>query len=280
MSNNHAENAEQKYPHQIPLTSETFETKSMFSHLNEVQHQNNQTVIDKKEQPNEIELEIKTNPNKNEFKLKYIAYKLDHEKNEIIVSECSTRPSNNNTSNSICLQYKYRSELLMQYRKRKYIITLIPIYIIFIIYCIFIGLSIKERTNMSNNSYSNNHINTQIRQKWEFKSIETCGVLFEDIYGYFDGSSFNMDDMTWFDYSSYKNDIDSNCMVNKIKTGVFRKDINKTNDNLYIYGSKYDSINIPSSLNLNKNNYTIATIARYNGNDRNTIFESNDSKWV
>eukprot|EP01084_Bolivina_argentea_P070316 127831_1 len=37
---------------------------------------------------------------------------------------------------------------------------------------------------------------------------------------------------------------------------------------------------MPPSLVLHSHNYTIITLARYNGNDRNTIFTSNDNDWV
>eukprot|EP01084_Bolivina_argentea_P040880 75457_1 len=37
---------------------------------------------------------------------------------------------------------------------------------------------------------------------------------------------------------------------------------------------------MPLSLSLDPNNYTIITLARYNGNDRNTIFVSTNSTWV
>eukprot|EP01084_Bolivina_argentea_P040879 75456_1 len=37
---------------------------------------------------------------------------------------------------------------------------------------------------------------------------------------------------------------------------------------------------MPLSLSLDPNNYTIITLARYNGNDRNTIFVSTNSTWI
>eukprot|EP01084_Bolivina_argentea_P212473 361171_1 len=98
-------------------------------------------------------------------------------------------------------------------------------------------------------------------------TIASCNIQYHDIYAWFDGSSFDVNKMKWMDYSSFQNNININSsnIFGKIKRGLFK-------DNLYIYGSTYDYIKMPVSLNLNKTNYTIITIARYNGNDRNTIF--------
>eukprot|EP01084_Bolivina_argentea_P032330 59809_1 len=132
--------------------------------------------------------------------------------------------------------------------------------------------------NSNNISYINNPLNTQFQQnatESQLQSIKMCNIQFTNITGWYDGESFDIKHQEWFDYSIYKNNINSSNIVNnKIKLGLFYK----YNNNLYIYGNKFDSIQMP--LSLNQNNYTIITVARYNGNDRNTIFVSNNSKWI
>eukprot|EP01084_Bolivina_argentea_P207463 353960_1 len=215
----------------------------------------------------------------NRFKLKYIEYSLNELKTEIIVNQLNESPVINDKTNNICLCYKYRHEYIMNHRKQRYNIVLIPIYIMFIIFCIFVYYSINSRINTSTMSYINPSINIQFRSnvsESELEEIKNCGIDSHDLYGWFDALSFDFAQKRWIDYSPYKNDIDASNIHNKIKLGSFYDNAN----NVYIYGSKLDFIQMPSALYLNKTNYTIMTVARYNGNDRDTIFISNDSKWI
>eukprot|EP01084_Bolivina_argentea_P300400 517986_1 len=264
---------EEKYPQQIELHINT--SQPLTSNYQQQQiNASNQLGSTHDEQ----------DVNQRKFELKYIEYTLnDSEPNEIntiTVSERSTPINDPNSINYIHKIWKYRSELAMNHRKQRYNIVLIPIYIIFITFSIFIGLSLNQRMNTNSISYFSQPINYQYRERVsesELESIAVCNLSYVNIYGWFDGESYDIDDKTWFDYSAKKNHINSTYIVNKIKLGEFYRN---NNSNLYVYGSKFDSVQIPSLLSLNKKNYTIITIARYNGNDRNTIFISNDSKWT
>eukprot|EP01084_Bolivina_argentea_P309762 535852_1 len=210
-----------------------------------------------------------------------------HENGYVLCADCIKHSINVNSfnkpptvekTNKLCLYYKYRSEYIMNHRKERYNIILIPVYIIFIIFSVFISLIIHNGINTTTISYTNRPITTQFRPnitRSELESIKQCEIDFADIYGYFDALSFDFARINWNDYSIYKNHIKSPFISNKIKLGTSDDD-----NSLYIYGSKFDSIQIPPILNLNKTNYTIITIARYNGNDRDTIFTSNDGEWI
>eukprot|EP01084_Bolivina_argentea_P298572 514557_1 len=217
--------------------------------------------------------------------LKHVTYKLNESKNEIIVDELSEEyVTNDNTCTSnICLYCKYRKEFITQHRKQRNNVILFPIYAIFITFCYFAGFLISNEINkQTTHTNGITHTNAKFRHyisQSELDIIQNCDIEFDDIYGWFDALSFDFMQTEWIDYSVYKNHINSSYISGNIKLGLLKNKQNET-DNVYIYGSKTDSIKMHPLLGLNKNNYTIITIARYNGNDRNTIFISNDSKWI
>eukprot|EP01084_Bolivina_argentea_P300401 517987_1 len=232
---------------------------------------------------NEILLTTKSSPNHiydiadNQSNSKYIQYKLNALTNEIVVTQ--HYGPHHSPNGSSCQCFKYRKELIKEHLIKRYNIILFPIFIFFIIFGAVIGASIYHKTNTTTVSYFSNPITAQFRinaSQSEIEAIKMCGIYYQDIHGWFDGNSFNARDMKWHDYSSYKNHINASYILNKIKLGL----INNYSNRLYVYGGKYDSINMPSQLKLNKQNYTIVTVARYNGNDNNTIFISHDSEWV
>eukprot|EP01084_Bolivina_argentea_P285535 489678_1 len=207
-----------------------------------------------------------SNPHQHEFDFQDIEYKLNHVEDEIIVAPqiIDLRIRNNFL---LCLIWKYRSEFILTHRKQRYNIIFTPIYIMFIVFFIFICLSINDRMNSNTISYINDPINAQFRKdatQSELENVKMCDISLHHINGWFDAESFDILNNKWMDYSVYKNDIDSSSIFNEIKLGLFYK---HNNSKLYVYGSKFDSINMPTSLKLNKNNYTIITVARYNGND-------------
>eukprot|EP01084_Bolivina_argentea_P304395 525666_1 len=104
-----------------------------------------------------------------EHKLEYIEYKLNKKENQIIVTGFDELPKNNHISHNyrnICLYYKYRNEYILNHRQQRYTIVLIPIYIIFILFCVHTFLSIDKRMNINNISYINNPIKVPFRKSY------------------------------------------------------------------------------------------------------------------
>eukprot|EP01084_Bolivina_argentea_P009844 18375_1 len=208
----------------------------------------------------------------------YVQYVLNQTNHEIVVTH-QKRPRIYHNINNRCFYHcKFRNKYIMDHRKQRYNMIFIPIYIIFGILCLFIFLAINQMINTKNVSYMNPYvIPKQNVTESELQSIIGCNIHFEDIFGWFDASSFNFTSGKWKDYSIHSNDINMSYIIGEIKLGLS----GEHNPNLYVYGSKTDSIKmIPSSLHLSKFNYTMITIARYNGNNKDTIFVSDDSKWV
>eukprot|EP01083_Nonionella_stella_P231826 818362_1 len=179
--------------------------------------------------------------------------------------------------------YKHRSECLMNHRLRRNNIMFMPICILFLVFLIVTAQLVHERRNKERTPYINNNKNNYFRTSVslsELEQIKQCDVPFDNIYGYFDARSFlfgnDSENTTWFDYSRSANHMEAR--DKDVKLGLF----SDWNDSFYIYGDKSVSIDVPSSLDLDKNNYTIISIARYNGNDRDTIFVSktDDKEWI
>eukprot|EP01084_Bolivina_argentea_P203207 347093_1 len=150
----------------------------------------------------------------NEFPLQYAEYTLNENKDKIVVNLYN---HDNNPiihpkhSNTCCAIFKYRSEYMLNHRKQRYNIMFIPMYIMFIILCIYIGVSIHERIN-ANISYINNPIHMKVRQnvtESEKESLKMCDIQFADINGWFDGQSFDFIGEQWLDYSDNNNNINS-----------------------------------------------------------------------
>eukprot|EP01084_Bolivina_argentea_P036271 67140_1 len=212
-----------------------------------------------------------------------ITYKVNDLQNEITVNFDEHQQMV--LTNTCCLYFKYRKEFLMDHRRQRFNIILVPVYIIFILLCAVIGIAIDDMLHISGKSYKTNpdHVKSYRNvSDTEINEIKMCGIWYDGLLGWFDGNSFNINDRTWNDYSVHENNINSTYILNQIKLGLFERNtlVKDLKETMYIYGAKYDSINMPSVLSLNKNNYTIITIVRYNGNDKNTIFVSDDGKSV
>eukprot|EP01084_Bolivina_argentea_P302473 522081_1 len=141
---------EEKYSQQIPLT--TLKTNT---------HEKQSAML--KTKSNII---INDNDEK-EFQLKYIEYKLNDLGNEIIVTEINDQL--NKTSNSI------------HDRKKRHNIIFIPTSIIFIVFSIFIILSIMDVINTNSIEYLVNPVNATLRtsaSKLDMEKLEhTDGTL-------------------------------------------------------------------------------------------------------
>eukprot|EP01083_Nonionella_stella_P234863 826418_1 len=106
------------------------------------------------------------------------------------------------------------------------------------------------------------------------QAMEMCGIHYRDIHGWIDGNSFDINEKIWFNYSSNKNHINSTYLTNQIKLGLFHK---RHGDNVYIYGHRFDSIQMPSVWYLRSNHDMMIIVARYHGNDGETLFVSKDN---
>eukprot|EP01083_Nonionella_stella_P269731 912888_1 len=191
----------------------------------------------------------------------------------------------NHASKTLRTYWQYRTEYMMDHRKQRYYIAFAPLYIIFIIFAIFVCLFITNRMNHTTVSHVNNPSTVQNRKsvsQLEMDAIKSCGVEFNDIYGWFDALSFDFERREWTDYSPVGHHINSTYITEDIKLGLFKPMMNDSegNDLVYLYGDKINSIQMPWFLSLMKRSYTIFTVARYNGNDRDTIFISNDKQWI
>eukprot|EP01084_Bolivina_argentea_P290150 498335_1 len=274
-----SEDYEQKYLQQIGL-----------------QVQNNATYQEEK-YPQEIELQTKTITNEMHQNNSYddihmehntfnaIEYKLDKINNQIIVNKLENEDAMYivNSQDKCCLYYKYRSEYLMNHRRERYNIVLIPLYILFVVFTTFTILAVYDRFN-TDIAYINTIVNYQFQSTFsemDFQELKQCNIEFESVYGWFDARSLRIDEnnnnnIKWFDYSLHKNHIYTSNISTNIKLGIF----NHNHSNFYIYGSKFDSIHMPFALNINKYNYTIIALARYNGNDHGSIFSSSNNELI
>eukprot|EP01083_Nonionella_stella_P295558 1004493_1 len=174
---------------------------------------------------------------------------------------------------------------MADHRKQRYYITFAPLYVIFIIFAIFVCLFMTNRMNHTTVSHIDNPSNVQARthvSQLEREALRGCGIELNDIYGWFDALSFDFERREWTDYSSFQNHINSTYITDDIKLGLFKPMMSDSegNDLVYLYGDKMNSIQMPPFLNLTKRSYSIITVARYNGNDRDTLFISNDKQWI
>eukprot|EP01084_Bolivina_argentea_P298573 514558_1 len=146
------------------------------------------------------------------FELQYIEYSLNNVKKEITAkTKC---PQTHSTQNRISLYCKYRKEIIMHHRQKRYNMVLVPIYVIFIIFCYFVFLSVNDTMSINKISYID-PTNIEFRDS----IIERCNIPIDDIYGWFDGSSFDVNQKKWVDLSVYSNDISSSNIINNIKIG-------------------------------------------------------------
>eukprot|EP01083_Nonionella_stella_P026421 72714_1 len=252
---------------------------------------------DEQKYPKHIELKIKqtnTNDKYSNIELRVglngkhgqTTLKLNDSKTKILINrndKLSHLTNEDEKRMDLASYYKHRSECLMNHRLRRNNIMFMPICILFLVFLIVTAQLVHERRNKERTPYINNNKNNYFRTSVslsELEQIKQCDVPFDNIYGYFDARSFlfgnDSENTTWFDYSRSANHMEAR--DKDVKLGLF----SDWNDSFYIYGDKSVSIDVPSSLDLDKNNYTIISIARYNGNDRDTIFVSktDDKEWI
>eukprot|EP01084_Bolivina_argentea_P203206 347092_1 len=145
------------------------------------------------------------------FPFQYVEYMLNENKDQIIVNLHKQTNDPTIHSNKCYDILKYRSKYMLNHPKHRYNIVITPMYIMFIILCIYIGVSIHERIN-ANISYINNPIHMKVRQnvtESEKESLKMCDIQFADINGWFDGQSFDFIGEQWLDYSDNNNNINS-----------------------------------------------------------------------
>eukprot|EP01084_Bolivina_argentea_P257831 434468_1 len=104
----------------------------------------------------------------------------------------------------------------------------------------------------------------------EISSLLQCNIMDLYLLSWFDALSFDFTHNIWRDKVS-ENDIILNESNAQFKLGYIYNEY-------YLYGNGYDHIIFPETLNL-YSNYTILTIAKYNGNNNGFIFISDDVEW-
>eukprot|EP01083_Nonionella_stella_P217394 780542_1 len=222
----------------------------------------------------------RTTINDKTLQLRHIHYTLNEDETEIIVKEVNEPPINHTPTN-ISTYFQYLEEFMMDHRTQRYYLTFAPIYVICVLFCAYVCLFVANRMNLGVISHVNSPPNVSMRTNVSpaaLHAISSCDIAFDDIYGWFDALSFDFERQEWIDYSLSQNHIDADHIQNKVKLGLFKGD---DSNSVYLYGDKQTVIKMPSGLTLLHDNYTILTVARYNGNERGTIFVSDyDTRWI